>query len=76
MRIKTRYDACSVIEGFASFKPTQEDMLEAWALLIETGDCWSLQGFYGRQAANMIEQGLISKKGKVNWETVASLIGK
>ena len=76
MRIKTSYDACSVIEGFASFEPTQEDMLEAWALLIETGDCWSLQGFYGRQAANMIEQGLISKKGKVNWETVASLIGK
>ena len=74
MKIETSYDACSVIEGFASFEPTHEDMLEAWALLIETGDCWSLQGFYGRQATNMIEQGLISKEGKINWEAVASLI--
>jgi hypothetical protein len=73
MRINSTYDACSVIEGFASFEPTQEDMLEAWALLIETGACWSLQGFYGRQATNMIEQGLISKEGKINWETVAIL---
>jgi hypothetical protein len=73
MRITNIFDACSVIEGFANFKPTQEDMLEAWALLIETGDCWKLQGFYGRQATNIIEQGLISKEGKINWEAVAEL---
>ena len=73
MRINNTYDACSVIEGFASFEPTQEEVLESWALLIETGECWSLQGFYGRGAASLIEQGIISKEGKINWETVAEV---
>jgi len=73
MKIESTYDACAVIEGFASFEPTEEDTLEAWALLIETGDCWSLQGFYGRNAAYLIEQGIISREGKINWEKVAEL---
>ena len=67
IKTKDTYDACSVIEGFANFEPTDTDMLEAWALLIETGDCWSLQGFYGRGATNLINRGIISKEGKINW---------
>ena len=74
MKMKTSYDACSVIEGFASFEPTQENILEAWALLIETGVCWNLPGFYGRGATDLIDSGIISKEGKINWETVGSLI--
>ena len=74
MKMKTSYDACSVIEGFASFEPTQENILEAWALLIETGVCWNLQVFYGRGATDLIDSGIISKEGKINWETVGSLI--
>jgi hypothetical protein len=73
MRINTTYDACSAIEGFASFEPTQEEILESWALLIKTKECWSLQGFYGRGAASLIEEGIISTEGKINWETVAEL---
>jgi hypothetical protein len=73
MRINNTYDACSVIEGFASFEPTQEEILESWALLIKTKECWSLQGFYGRSAANLIEEGIISTEGKINWEKVAEL---
>ena len=33
-------------------------VLEAWQLLIDTGLIWSLQGFYGRTAAQLIEEGL------------------
>jgi hypothetical protein len=71
MRIKTTYDAISVIEGFASFEPIEGEVLESWALLIKTGECWSLQGFYGRNAASLIDQGIISREGKINWEKVA-----
>jgi hypothetical protein len=73
MKITNTFDACSVIEGFADFEPTEMDVLESWALLIETGDCWKLQGFYGRQATHLINQGVISKEGKINWEAVAEL---
>ncbi len=68
MKVNTSYDACAIIEGFADFDPSQEQELEAWAYLIKTGDCWSLQGFYGREATRLIEQGLISKEGVVNWD--------
>jgi len=73
MRINNTFDACSAIEGFASFEPTEEEILQSWALLIETGECWSLQGFYGRNAASLIDQGIISTEGKINWEKVAEL---
>jgi len=68
MKVNTSYDACAIIEGFADFDPSQEQELEAWAYLIKTGDCWSLQGFYGREATRLIEEGLISKEGVVNWD--------
>jgi hypothetical protein len=59
------YTACAVIEDFADFEPTATDMLDAWAYLIKTGQCWSLQGFYGRGASNLIERGLITKDGEI-----------
>lgn len=68
MTINSSYDACAIIERFADFDPSQEQELEAWAYLIKTGDCWSLQGFYGREAIRLIEEGLISKEGVVNWD--------
>jgi hypothetical protein len=70
MAINSSYEACAIIERFADFDPSQEQELEAWAYLIKTGDCWSLQGFYGREATRLIEQGLISREGEVNWDLV------
>lgn len=63
--ITDTYTACAVIEDFADFEPTAADMLDAWALLIKTGQCWSLQGFYGRGASNLIERGLITDTGEI-----------
>jgi hypothetical protein len=35
----------------------EKEYLEAWQLLIDTGMCWQLQGWFGRTAMHMIELG-------------------
>ena len=60
--------ACGVIEGFEEVDgDTQENMVEAWAHLIETGVCWRLQGFYGRGASQWIESEIINRHGIIDW---------
>ncbi len=49
----------------------EADNLDAWetlllfSQLIKSGQCWTLQGHYGRVAKDMIKRGLISSKGKI-----------
>lgn len=65
----TPYIATAYVEGFGVGEgATEEEQLEAWAYLIKTGLCWKLQGVYGRTASQLIEQGIITKEGKVNHE--------
>ncbi len=61
----TTYDACSIVEGFCGYEPTEQEQLQAWSHLIETGAAWSLQGWYGRNAMALIEAGYISKQGQI-----------
>ena len=35
----------------------EEAYIAAWQQLIDSGACWTLQGWFGRQAMHMIEQG-------------------
>lgn len=52
------YTACSIVEGFDGVENhTREELRSAWQYLIDTGLCWSLQGWYGRTAANLIKVG-------------------
>lgn len=67
MTVKDTYTACSIIEGFADFTPTQDDVVRAWAYLIKTRACYSLQGWYGRNATDIIRSGYISETGRINW---------
>jgi len=67
----TPYLASAYAEGFCEGEgASQEQQLEAWAYLIKTKICYSLQGFYGRTASSLIERGLISKDGVINWDMV------
>jgi hypothetical protein len=58
---KDTYMAVSVAEGFADFEPTQEQMLAGWQFLHDTGIAYTLQGFFGRTAQALLEQGLIEE---------------
>jgi hypothetical protein len=51
------YTAVGLAEGF--IEGTEEEIIQAWQTLVDTGLAWTLQGFFGRQAAAMIEAGVI-----------------
>ena len=54
------------IIAYESGELRAEDTLELFAELIKTGQAWTLQGsLYGRPAKALIEQGYISKTGKI-----------
>lgn len=42
-----------------------QKVLELFSHLIKTGRAWSLQGSYGRMAGRLIDEGYISKQGKI-----------
>jgi hypothetical protein len=51
--------AMQIVEGLV---PTdcEEEVLEAWQVLVDTGYAWTLPGSIGRQAQALIDCGLIS----------------
>lgn len=51
------YTAVGIAEGFVS-PESEEQVIEAWQHLINTGMAWRLQGWFGRTAASLIEQGI------------------
>ena len=61
MAIKSSYDACAVIEGFDGEDHDEDEVIEAFQYLIDSGDVWKLQGFYGRTASRLIEAGYCHK---------------
>jgi hypothetical protein len=54
------YRAVALAEGFE--EGTDEEIMEAWQHLVDTGLAWSLQGFFGRTAKALIEAGYIQDK--------------
>ncbi len=64
----TPYLATAYAEGFCEGEAaTAEEELEAWAYLISTKVAYSLQGWFGRVANKLIENGLINTDGSINW---------
>jgi hypothetical protein len=53
------YTAVGLAEGFIE-AGSEEQILEAWQHLHDTGLAYQLQGFFGRTAQHLIDQGLIS----------------
>jgi hypothetical protein len=65
----TRYLASAYAEGFCEGDgASTEDQLRVWSYLCGTKLGYQLQGFYGRQITNMIEQGYMDADGTINWE--------
>ena len=55
------YKAVGIAEGFIEAE-SEEQIIEAYQYLVDTGLAWSLQGQFGRSANYLIEQGLVMLK--------------
>ena len=55
------YQAVGLAEGFIE-ADTEEQVLEAWQTLVDTGMAWQLQGCFGRTARHLIEEGYINER--------------
>jgi len=58
--------AAKIVE-FEMGNLTELESVELIAELIKSGIAWQLQGMYGRMAKRLIEAGVISPEGKVNY---------
>lgn len=58
------FRACMVAEGADGYATSDEDeWVEAYQFLIDTGIVWSLQGTFGRTAMQLIGEGRCHKRG-------------
>lgn len=53
------YTAVMICEG--NDDVSEETQIEAWQHLIDTGLAWKLQGFFGRGAQYLINEGICTK---------------
>lgn len=54
----TTYRAVGLAEGFE--EGTEEEVIEAWQYLHDTGHAYNLQGWFGRTAQYLIKEGIIN----------------
>ena len=52
------YTAIGLAEGFIEAENEQQE-IDAWQHLVDTGIVWKLQGWFGRNAKRLIDNGII-----------------
>ena len=57
----SNYEAVGLAEGFISAE-SEEQVIDAWQYLHDTGLAYSLQGWFGRTAQSLLEQGIIESE--------------
>jgi hypothetical protein len=62
------YTAVGIADGFIE-SDSDDQVIEAWQFLVDTGICWQLQGYFGRMASDMIEAGLLTVPNSTKGET-------
>jgi hypothetical protein len=50
--------AVGIAEGWVEALD-DEEIIEAWQMLVTTGVAWKLQGSFGRMAKSLIEEGVV-----------------
>ena len=53
------YTATGLAEGFIEAE-SEEEIIEAWQYLHDTGIAYTLQGWFGRTAQQLIQDGIIN----------------
>ena len=61
------FTAVGIAEGWIE-ADSEDQVIEAWQLLINTGICWTLQGWFGRTAQYLIEKGICQSPQQVRNE--------
>lgn len=56
------YDEVGAIIAFENGELGEDETLELFQHLVDSGLAWKLQGSYGRMAQNLIDQGLIDPR--------------
>jgi len=55
----TTFDAVGLAEGFIEAE-SEDQVIDAWQYLHDTGVAYQLQGWFGRTAQSLIAQGVIN----------------
>jgi hypothetical protein len=58
------FTAVGLAEGFVE-ATSEEQVIEAWQHLLDTGLCFQLQGWFGRTARGLVQEGVIEDKKNV-----------
>ena len=67
---KKQIDLVGLMMDFEDGSLSLDGVAKLFSNLIQTGQAWTLQGFYGRTAKELIERGYISADGTINQELV------
>ena len=61
----TSSERLDLVMRFEGGEITPDEALDLFSNLVRTGLAWSLQGFYGRTAALLINTGYLDSAGKI-----------